>query len=235
MSTSPNPQDLREALASQTPSAQTKRDLIEAALYHFGKEGFAGTSTRAIAQTAKTNIASIAYHFDGKAGLKRACINFLAITMGDVLSVILSRKISEIEHLSAQEAREKILQMADRMLTFTQTNKRAELLIAFMLKEVLHSPDEIDQVYHLIFEPIMDRATALFSRATGQPVTSKELKLSIFTMVGQLLYMRLARPLILKRMDWDSVGPGEVEQIKSIITRSINALLDDLSKGPSHA
>ncbi|QUS54309.1 CerR family C-terminal domain-containing protein [Pseudovibrio brasiliensis] len=235
MSNTPTPDELREALASDTPSAKTKRDLIESALYHFGHEGYAGTSTRSIAQTAKTNIASIAYHFDGKAGLKRACINFVAMAIGDVLSVILNRKLTDIENLSPEEARAKILEMIDRMITFTQTNKRAELVIGFMLKEVLHSPDEIDTLYHMLFEPLMDRVTALFSRATGQPVTSDELKLAIFAMIGQLLYIRLARPLVLKRMGWQAVGPDELAQIKAILTRSINALLDDLSKGPDHA
>ncbi|KZK76648.1 putative HTH-type transcriptional regulator YttP [Pseudovibrio sp. W64] len=235
MTNSPTPNELREILASDTPSAKTKRDLIESALYHFGHEGYAGTSTRSIAQTAKANIASIAYHFDGKAGLKRACINFIAMSIGDVMSVVLNRKLSDIEHLSPEDARTKILEMIDRMITFTQTNKRAELVIGFMLKEVLHSPEEVDTLYHLIFEPLMDRVTVLFSRATGQPVASDELKLAIFAMIGQLLYIRLARPLVLKRMGWQDVGPDELAQIKSILHRSINALLDDLSKGSSHA
>lgn len=235
MTNSPTPNELREVLASDTPSAKTKRDLIESALYHFGREGYAGTSTRSIAQTAKANIASIAYHFDGKAGLKRACINFIAMSIGDVMSVVLNRKLSDIEHLSPEDARTKILEMIDRMITFTQTNKRAELVIGFMLKEVLHSPEEVDTLYHLIFEPLMDRVTVLFSRATGQPVASDELKLAIFAMIGQLLYIRLARPLVLKRMGWQAVGPDELAQIKSILHRSINALLDDLSKGSNHA
>ncbi|KZK79728.1 putative HTH-type transcriptional regulator YttP [Pseudovibrio sp. Ad46] len=235
MTNSPTPNELREILASDTPSAKTKRDLIESALYHFGHEGYAGTSTRSIAQTAKANIASIAYHFDGKAGLKRACINFIAMSIGDVMSVVLNRKLSDMEHLSPEDARTKILEMIDRMITFTQTNKRAELVIGFMLKEVLHSPEEVDTLYHLIFEPLMDRVTVLFSRATGQPVASDELKLAIFAMIGQLLYIRLARPLVLKRMGWQDVGPDELAQIKSILHRSINALLDDLSKGSSHA
>ncbi len=235
MSNHPSPDELREALAPDTPSAKTKRDLIESALYHFGHEGYAGTSTRSIAQTAKTNIASIAYHFDGKAGLKRACVNFIAMALGDVLSVVMDRKLSDIEHLSPKDARAKIMEMIDRMITFTQTNKRAELVIGFVLKEVLHSPDEIETLYHLIFEPLMDRVTVLFGRATGQPVSSNELKLAIFAMVGQLLYMRLARPLVLKRMNWQSVGPDELAQIKSVLHRSINALLDDLSKGQKDA
>ncbi len=235
MSNHPTPDELREALAADTPSAKTKRDLIESALYHFGHEGYAGTSTRSIAQTAKTNIASIAYHFDGKAGLKRACINFIAMALGDVVSVVMDRKLSDIEHLSPEEARAKIMEMIDRIITFTQTNKRAELVIGFMLKEVLHSPEEIETLYHLIFEPLMDRVTVLFSRATRQPVSSDELKLAIFAMIGQILYIRLARPLVLKRMKWQSVGPEELEQIKTVLHRSIIALLDDLSKGQKDA
>ena len=52
----------------------TRADLIAAGLHLFGHDGFAATSTRALAARAGTNVASIAYHFGSKAGLVRAAI-----------------------------------------------------------------------------------------------------------------------------------------------------------------
>ena len=51
----------------------TRADLIAAGLHLFGHDGFAATSTRALAARAGTNVASIAYHFGGKDGLRMAC------------------------------------------------------------------------------------------------------------------------------------------------------------------
>lgn len=46
-----------------------RRKIIEAATYLFGVEGYAATSTRAIAQRAGVNIASLNYYFKSKKGL----------------------------------------------------------------------------------------------------------------------------------------------------------------------
>ena len=62
---------------AQPRSDVTKKALIEAAFVLFAEKGFAATSTREIASAAKTNIASIPYHFGSKAGLRMACAQTL--------------------------------------------------------------------------------------------------------------------------------------------------------------
>ena len=57
----------------RSSSQQTRAALIAAGLRLFGEKGFDATSTRDIAAAANTNIASIAYHFGGKEGLRLAC------------------------------------------------------------------------------------------------------------------------------------------------------------------
>src|ERR1051325_7635965 len=49
--------------------AQTRAELIEAALDVFSRIGFEGASTRMIAQAAGANLAAIVYHFGGKEAL----------------------------------------------------------------------------------------------------------------------------------------------------------------------
>ena len=54
---------------------EARQQLMTAALRLFSEKGFAKTSTRAIAQAAGVNIASIRYYFGDKAGLYRAMFN----------------------------------------------------------------------------------------------------------------------------------------------------------------
>src|SRR5687768_9784305 len=51
---------------------QSRERLLLAALRLFADQGFAKTSTRAIAEAAQTNVAAISYYFGDKAGLYRA-------------------------------------------------------------------------------------------------------------------------------------------------------------------
>ena len=55
------------------------------AIPFFGTKGFAATSTREIAAAAGTNVASIAYHFGGKDGLRLACAREFAARVQSIV------------------------------------------------------------------------------------------------------------------------------------------------------
>ena len=60
----------------------TRKAIVEAAMRGFAEKGFAATATREIAAMAETNVASIAYHFGGKEGLRIACAEQIVELMG---------------------------------------------------------------------------------------------------------------------------------------------------------
>jgi AcrR family transcriptional regulator len=68
------PPPIRTAAASPTGSEpDPARDrLLRAGLQLFSQQGFAGTTTRELAQLAGVNVAAISYYFGDKAGLYRA-------------------------------------------------------------------------------------------------------------------------------------------------------------------
>ena len=74
--------------------AGTRADLIAAGLHLFGRDGFAATSTRALAAQAGTNVASIAYHFGGKEGLRLACADEVLRRIAMVAGPAMPRPLS---------------------------------------------------------------------------------------------------------------------------------------------
>lgn len=52
--------------------ADTKNHILDVAEKHFARDGFAGTSLRAIIKESKVNVAAIAYHFGNKEDLYKA-------------------------------------------------------------------------------------------------------------------------------------------------------------------
>lgn len=52
----------------------TQAQLIAAARHLFAKKGYAGTSVKEIADLASVNISLVSYHFGGKEGLYKACL-----------------------------------------------------------------------------------------------------------------------------------------------------------------
>ena len=61
----------------QSAGEKTRERILEAALPLFAEHGFAGTSTRMIAQAAKVNVATLAYHFEDKEGLYNTVVQRL--------------------------------------------------------------------------------------------------------------------------------------------------------------
>jgi TetR/AcrR family transcriptional regulator len=66
----------RMTKAKPKPAQDDSRELLlKAGKVLFAKNGFDGTTVRDIAQMAGVNLSMVSYHFDGKEGLYRACIN----------------------------------------------------------------------------------------------------------------------------------------------------------------
>lgn len=61
--------------AARSDGQEARAQLLSAALALFAEQGFAKTSTRAIAQAAGVNLAAIRYYFGDKAGLYAACFS----------------------------------------------------------------------------------------------------------------------------------------------------------------
>ncbi len=74
----PKPSAKKPSKAGRPQSGGTQDDaresLLKAAIPLFAKKGFSGTSVKDIADKAGVNISLVSYHFDGKEGLYRACI-----------------------------------------------------------------------------------------------------------------------------------------------------------------
>jgi TetR/AcrR family transcriptional regulator len=63
--------------------------LLESALVEFGAKGFDGASTRAIARAVEAHQPQINYHFESKAALWTAAVDYLFALLGEALAGVL--------------------------------------------------------------------------------------------------------------------------------------------------
>jgi AcrR family transcriptional regulator len=88
----------------------TKKKVIESAVILFKVKGYHGTSIREIARSAKVNISSVSYYFNGKQGLlEEIIISFLEGYM-EVCESIFSEKSKNVENNSFQRLMNVILE-----------------------------------------------------------------------------------------------------------------------------
>lgn len=209
------------------PSAdQTRAALVRAALKLFGSQGFTGTSTREIATLARANIGSIAYHFGGKEGLRLAAADHIVETIQTIAGQALGGFDAISEPASTPEAAQAQLHAAlDRMVLFIVARPEAGEIVQFLLRELSHPTAALDRIYSGVFEPVHQRLCMVWEAATGEPANSDRTKLAIFTLIGQIVYFRIGREAVRRRMGWDTIGPVEAALVTAVAKDNLDAML----------
>ena len=219
---------IQNRLAEETESAsgaeQTRLALVKAGLRLFGSIGYDAASTREIATAANANIGSIAYHFGGKEGLRLAVADHIVAMMQGV--AVRAIAAAPPEPATPQMAEAMILVMLERMLDFFVAGDEADEIVPFVLREMSHPGIAFERIYSGVFEPMHRRFCGVWAAATGEPAESEETKLAIFTLIGQVVYFRIARAAVTRRMGWTRIGAREIKAINAVASRNLSAAID---------
>lgn len=214
------------AKPAASPADMTRAALIRAALGLFGKQGFDGTSTREIAAAAKANIGSIAYHFGSKEGLRTAVADYITDLIQTVASQAIGSVPAPVPDAATPEIAEKQLMAAlERMVAFMVARPEAGEIVQFMLREMAQPTAALDRIYEGVFAPLHERLCMIWERATGEPADSERTKITVFTLIGQVVYFRIGREVVMRRMGWDGIGDAEAAKVLDVTRDNLNAVL----------
>ncbi|MCY0095655.1 CerR family C-terminal domain-containing protein [Hoeflea ulvae] len=211
-------------LSAQTGKAgdQTRMALLMAGVRLFGTKGVDATSTREIAAAANANIASIAYHFGGKDGLRLACAEMVAGRIQAVVLPVLQSIDARDDPAAAQAAFERVIMgVADFMLGQVE----ARDIASFMVREMGVPGPVFDKVYADFILPVHRSLCTLLGLATGQDPESDLIRLGTFSIAGQVVYFRIGHAIVARRMEWQQPGPDELAAIKTVILGNIRAFV----------
>jgi AcrR family transcriptional regulator len=210
----------------------TRESLVRVALERFGTNGFEATSTREISKAAGANIAAIAYHFGGKEGLRRACAEYVAALIGQTLGPALGGVAADW-WLGPDEAFAQLSRAFEAMIDFVVVNPNAEPIARFMLREMTHPSPAFELIHDGAMAPMHEGLCILWARATGADAKSEATRLSTLAIFAQALYFRIARRVVLRRMDWRDIGPQQASAIKCVLRRNLKAAIEAERRAPS--
>jgi AcrR family transcriptional regulator len=222
-----SPPSAGHAKSRQPPSSAelTRTALIRAGLKLFGAKGFEGTSTRDIAALAKANIGSIAYHFGGKEGLRAACADYIVALMRGIANQAIGPDVASAGEAAAGDAAAQLSVALDRMGTFIIARPESGEIVQFVLRELSQPTAALDRIYAGVFEPTHRRLCQLWEEATGELAESEATKIRVFTMIGQIIYFRIAREAVLRRLGWATLGPEQAHAVLSVAQQNLAAVI----------
>lgn len=205
---------------------QTRERLLFAGLRLFGKYGYKGVTTRALAQGANVNQAAIPYHFGGKEGLYRAVAEMVANEMGQgQLAVIkkmpaILRKVDNDRRAVRRITRKMLQRIARRFLLKKQPDRAA-----FIVREYMDPGIGFEILYVTVIQHLHKALTGAVAVAKGLPDEAPEARLKAHVLIGQIMSFAIARPVLLRRMEWEEYTPERVEEIAVAISEmALNAL-----------
>lgn len=211
-----------EANEPLSSAEKTRASLIAAGLRLFGEKGFAATSTREIAAAAQANIGSIAYHFSGKHGLHEACARHIVTTIRSIADPLLERLPAPSDPQAAQT---QILLAMEQMASFLIADMQVTDFVPFILREAQHPTGAFDILYDGLIETVHHRLCHLWASATGDDPASETTAIMVFTMIGQIVYFRIGRELVIRRLGWQEIGPAQTRLITASALENIMAML----------
>ncbi|MER9653514.1 CerR family C-terminal domain-containing protein [Mesorhizobium sp. M0152] len=216
--------DIKSSRRETSPAELTRAALVRAALKLFGRQGFDGTSTREIAAEAQANIGSIAYHFGGKEGLRAAAADYIVETIQLVAGQALGNTQASVPD-NPEAARTQLFAALERMVGFVVAQPEAGEIVQFVLRELSHPTAALDRIYDGVFEPTHRRLCQLWEQATGEPAESEATRLTVFTLIGQVVYFRIGREAVMRRMGWGDIGAAEAAKVVAVTADNLSAIL----------
>ena len=213
-----------ETPESAEASGGSREALIHAATLRFGEAGYAATSIRAIAADAGVNLSLISYYFGGKQGLYEACARDIV----DRLSAIAGRAIlpfgGEAAELPSPGMSLAVLERAiSAMVDFLVRDEASQAVTRFIMRELGNPGLVVDILYEDVMQPVHTAACRLWAAATGGESDSAAVKLAVFSLIGQVVYFRIARPVVMRRLGWQQMGTVEAEAVKTAVIANLRA------------
>jgi len=210
--------------ARRDRGAETRQRLIEAALDVFGRHGFEGASTRQIAKEADANLAAIVYHFGSKEALHIAVAEYIVGRVGALLGPRLAAAATSEAAATPEAARAALVALIEAYADVLLGEAEAERWARFIVREQMQPSPAFEVIFGM-----MSRAhaiaTGLVAIALGRDPGEESVRLRTFTLMGQVLVFRLANTMVVRTMDWTSIGEAERQTIKRLIVGNVSAIL----------
>ncbi|MEE4164007.1 MAG: CerR family C-terminal domain-containing protein [Woeseiaceae bacterium] len=218
---------------SSSPRGDTRREaLIQAAVDIFGRDGFAATGTRAVADAAGVNQALIAYHFGGKSGLYLAAIDHIVDRVRERVDPLLADIDAELGDRDADTGPDRclalLLQLLDTLVV-VMTSEKSGTWARLVLKEQQDPSEGFELLYDGIQGRLIGLCTRLIGRIRGIDPDSETANLLALTLFGQVLIFRTGRATVERRTGWRQFTQREIAAVQAQIRRNATAILKQVS------
>jgi AcrR family transcriptional regulator len=197
--------------------------LLESALVEFGAKGFDGASTRAIAQRVQAHQPQINYHFESKAALWTAAVDYLFGLLGEALDGAIPADLTGMEVTQLASA------FADGIRRFVKFAAQHPELNQIMVHEGTAASDRLSWMTETHVKPVFDGirpAWQMLRDAGVVPPIDSEILYYVLVGAASLPYVNAPEVRLLTGQD-----PSNPQWISDHAEGLVAILLPELARG----
>jgi AcrR family transcriptional regulator len=212
---------------------ETRQRIIEASIAVFGERGFAGATTREIAQRAGVNTPALQYYFENKDGLYQACAQTIVSESNARFQPVADQVMAGLDAgAQGPEAIELFCILQDSVIDHMLDSRNLQSRRLFMAREQSeHAPQQGPAATRKqVVGQLLNRCGCqVLARISGEPADSAEARLKVMMMFGQALVFHVARPAALAALGWSDLQAEQLALIKRTLREQTRLLLQGYS------
>lgn len=198
--------------------------LLDVAIDHFGRLGFDGASTRAIAKDSGTAMSSITYHFGGKEQLYLAAAQHIGRCIGAAQDEALTAARSALEG-SREQAIAAVLALIDSLAAM-MLRPQSESWARFIMREQQAPTAAFDAIYEGVMKGMSETLIALVSRVR-QDLPPQEVRATTVLMVGQAMILRAGRASVCRVLGIPSIDGAAGDLLRARLRANLLCILSE--------
>ena len=211
-----------KTMTRKAQGEETRAILIETGARLFGQNGYHGVSMRTLAAEAGVNLATVGYHFGGKAGLYEAILDEIIAIRDDFFPT--AEEVMD-KFAGAQgdpyALGEGVSWYIDR-LTRGMLGMEEHIWPAFLISRELAQPTEVyPKLESQFFTPSNESLVTLVRTVLPDVTDEEELIITAHCIIGMIVKFLEGHRLITKRLGWESYEGRGLEKIISILSKRI--------------
>lgn len=205
----------------------TRQALVMAGLDLFGEHGFEATSTRMLAERAGANISAIPYYFNGKEGLYRAVVEYIAGRVGKSVGatyIAIQKALAE-DAIGRDEVESHTVSLLDALSQALLENDEARRWARIIIKEQLQPSPAFDIVYENVMQHVHGALCGLIARHAGCKPDDRIVVYKAHTLLGQIFIFLTGRETLLRRLGIERLQKEHLAEIRQLIGQQTIACL----------
>lgn len=213
-----------------SPGEDTRQRLVEAGLELFGRHGYDGVTTRALAEAAGVNLAAIPYHFGGKEGVYAAVAEHVLATCGaDMHGVIAEVLPDDTVPTDRAEAVERLKTLLTGVLRVITRSPTRALHGSFIVREQLQPGTAFETLYGRLFCHVHGSVAKLVGAIGGEPADAPHTIMRAHACLGMVLAFGANREVFLRRLGVKGYTPELIEEISGVVAELVERAFGDRS------